>query len=174
MTAFAHRTPRFHALSGFFAVFDMLKLSPRANLTKIWERGQHLCSRSWADKNSISRNQYYTAHYCFHVPYMASLIEDALQLGDKEIWFGPPDVSWTLGAALVEGEYMWLATSASQNSTLTAFIRIMSSPIFVFVVLVCLLSIVYRSQVKLPMLGKKGAAPGTSSHSYVYPRRRPN
>ncbi|EXB93584.1 Nucleoside-diphosphatase mig-23 [Morus notabilis] len=174
LTAFAHRTLRFHALSGFFAVFDTLNLSPRANLTKIWEKGQRLCLRSWADKSSISGNQYYAGHYCFRVPYMASLIEDALRLGDKEIWFGPPDVSWTLGAALVEGESLWLTTSTPQNRTLTSYIKIMSSPIFVFVVLVCLLLIVHRSQVKLPMLGKKSAALVTSSHSYIYPRRRPN
>lgn len=174
LTAFAHQTPRFHALSGFFAVFDTLNLSPRANLTKIWEKGQRLCLRSWADKSSISGNQYYAGHYCFRVPYIASLIEDALRLGDKEIWFGPPDVSWTLGAALVEGESLWLTTSTPQNRTLTSYIKVMSSPIFVFVVLVCLLLIVHRSQVKLPMLGKKSAALVTSSHSYIYPRRRPN
>ncbi|XP_042502053.1 probable apyrase 7 isoform X6 [Macadamia integrifolia] len=52
---------RFHALSGFFAVYNVLNLNPRANLSKILE---------------------------------------------KEILFGPGDVSWTLGAALIEGEYL--------------------------------------------------------------------
>ncbi|PON59684.1 Nucleoside phosphatase [Trema orientale] len=174
LAAFAHPTTRFHALSGFFAVYDMLNLSPRANLTKVWEKGQHLCSKSWADKSSVSANQYYAAHYCFRVPYMASLIEDSLCLGDREIRFGPADVAWTLGAALVEGEYLWLATPTSRARNLNLYRKVISSPIFVFVLLLCLLFIVYRSQVKLPMLGKKGAAPGASSYSYFYPRRRPN
>lgn len=168
MAAVAHPTAPFHALSGFFVVYDLLNLSPRANLTNIWEKGQHLCSKSWADKSSISGNL--NAHYCFRVLYMASLIEDALCLGDKEILFGPADVSWTLGAALVEGEYLWLSTATSLFSSLNLY-KVMSSPIFVFVLLVFLLLIVYRNQVKLPMLGKKG--PGASSHSYFY-RRRPN
>lgn len=47
LTAMAHPTVGFHALSGFFAVYDMLNLTPRANLTKIWGNGQHLCTRSW-------------------------------------------------------------------------------------------------------------------------------
>ena len=105
---------------------------------------------------------------------MASLIEDSLCLGDEEIFFGPADVSWTLGAALVEGEYLWLATSKSQISTLNSYKKVISSPIFVFFLLVCLLLIVYGSQVKLPMLGKKGGSfPGASSH-FDYPRHRPN
>ncbi|XP_062116197.1 probable apyrase 7 [Humulus lupulus] len=174
LTAFAHPSARFHALSGFFAVYDKLNLSPKANLTKVWEKGQHLCSKSWADKSSVSGNQYYDAHYCFRVPYMASLIEDSLCLDDKEIFFGPADVSWTLGAALVEGEYLWLSTATSQISTLNLHVQFMSSPIFVFVVLVGLLLIVYRSQFKLPMLSKRGAAPGASLHSYFNQRRRPN
>ncbi|KAL5544146.1 hypothetical protein UlMin_007930 [Ulmus minor] len=156
-------TARFHALSGFFAVYDKLNLSPKANLTKIWEKGQHLCSRSWADSGND----------CFRVPYMASVIEDALCIGDKEILFGPGDVSWTLGAALVEGETMWLDTATSQIINLTPS-KIISSPIFVFVLLLCVLSIVHCSQVKLPMLGRKSVASGASSLPYIHPKRRPN
>ena len=33
---------------------------------------------------------------------------DSLCLGDKEIIFGPGDVSWTLGAALVETSFVLL------------------------------------------------------------------
>ncbi|RVX18658.1 hypothetical protein CK203_006468 [Vitis vinifera] len=94
-------------------------------MTEIWERGQQLCSRSDAHFGSISGN--YARQFCFSVPYLASLIEDGLCLGDAEINFGPGDVSWTLGAALVEGEYLWLS----------------------------LLLIVYCSQIKLPMPGKR-------------------
>ncbi|MFS7907161.1 putative nucleoside phosphatase GDA1/CD39, SWEET sugar transporter [Helianthus anomalus] len=40
---------------------------------------------------------------------MVSLLENTLCVGDKEIIFGPGDVSWTLGAALVEGKDLWLS-----------------------------------------------------------------
>ncbi|KAM6594407.1 hypothetical protein CsatA_002110 [Cannabis sativa] len=174
LTTFAHPSAHFHALSGLFAVYEKLNLSPKANLTKVWEKGQHLCSKSWADKSSVSGNQYYTTHYCFRVPYMASLIEDSLCLNDKEIFFGPADVSWTLRAAFVEGEYLWLFTTTSLISTLNLHVKFISSPIFVFVVLVCLLLIVYRSQFKLPMLSKRGTTPGASLHFYFHQRCWPN
>ncbi|CAK7325062.1 unnamed protein product [Dovyalis caffra] len=83
----------------------MLHLAPIGNLTKIWEKGQQLCLTSWSDLSNTSRNN--IGDYCFQVPYTASLIEDALCLGDKEIVFGPGDLSWTLGASLVEVEKPW-------------------------------------------------------------------
>ncbi|TQD96807.1 hypothetical protein C1H46_017539 [Malus baccata] len=188
LTAVAHPTARFHALSGFFAVYDKLNLSGRATLPKIWEKGQQLCSKSWSDQTGNSQNGYFAWQYCFRVPYTASLVEDALCLGDKEIVFGPPDViygrvpytaslvedalclgdkeivfgppdvTWTLGAALVEGEYLWSSTSRSRTSILTLNMEVASSPIFVLVLLLFLLVVVYCSQVKLPMIGKQGAA----------------
>ncbi|KAF4362717.1 hypothetical protein G4B88_018335 [Cannabis sativa] len=170
LTTFAHPSAHFHALFGFFAIYDKLNLSPKANLTRVWEKGQHVCSKSWADKSSVSGNQYYTAHYYFRAPYMAFLIEDSLCLNDKEIFFGPADVSWTLIAAFVEGEYLWLFTTTSLISTLNLHVKFMSSPIFVFVVLVCLLLIVYRSQFKLPMLSKRDTTPGASLHFYFHQR----
>ncbi|KAL6281091.1 hypothetical protein ACE6H2_017972 [Prunus campanulata] len=118
LTAFAHPKARFHALSGFFAVYDKLNLSARATLMKIWEKGQQVCSKSWSDLSSNSQNAYFAWQYCFRVPYVASLIDDALCLGDKEIIFGPADVTWTLGAALVEGEYLWSSPNRSQISIL--------------------------------------------------------
>lgn len=158
LTAVVHPTARFHALSGFFAVYDKLNLSGRATLPKIWEKGQQLCSKSWSDQTSISQNGYFAWQYCFRVPYMASLVEDALCLGDKTIVFGPPDVTWTLGAALVEGEYLWSSTIRSRTSILTLNMEVASSPIFVLVLLLFLLLVVYCSHVKLPMIDKKGAA----------------
>ncbi|XP_031746004.1 probable apyrase 7 isoform X1 [Cucumis sativus] len=168
-------TTRFHALSGFFAVYQSLNLSTRANWTNIWERGLELCSASEADMmRSISANQSSLWQYCFQLPYMASLIEDALCLGDKEVIFGPPDVSWTLGAALIEGEYLWSSSSTTttaenHNSTLGNI-----EPVYVFLLLLCLLLVVYYNQIKLPMLGRKSAGAGSSLPSYALPKHRPN
>lgn len=160
LTAFAHPKARFHALSGFFAIYDKLNLSGRATLMKIWEKGQQVCSRSWSDLSSNSQNAYFAWQYCFRVPYVASLIDDALCLGDKEIIFGPADVTWTLGAALVEGEYLWSIPTRSQISILALNTEVISSPFFVLVLLLCILLIVYCCQVKLPMIGRKSAVRG--------------
>ncbi|XP_038894713.1 probable apyrase 7 isoform X1 [Benincasa hispida] len=162
-------TTRFHALSGFFAVYQALNLSTRANWTNIWERGLELCSASEADMmRSISANQSSLWQYCFQLPYMASLIEDALCLGDKEVIFGPPDVSWTLGAALIEGEHSWSSSSTTttteDNSTLGKI-----EPVYVFSLLLCLLLVVYYNQIKLPTLSRKASLP-----SYTLPKHRPN
>ncbi|EEF51964.1 adenosine diphosphatase, putative [Ricinus communis] len=117
LTAATNPTSRFHALSGFFAVYNMLNLAPQANMTSIWEKREQLCSTSWGDLSNISGNQNSFAHYCFQVPYMASLIKDALCLGDFEIIFDPGDIFWTLGAALIEGEYLWLSISRTNISS---------------------------------------------------------
>lgn len=158
---------RFHALSGFYAVYSMLNLSPRANLTKIWEKGQQLCERSWTGSNS------YAEQYCFKVPYLASLVQDALCVADREIIFGPGNISWTLGAGLMEGKHLWQSSTYSGIGVLSlGNSRIISSPLLLFVVLVCLLLIVYYSQVKLPMPGRKTSAVRASLPSYILPRRR--
>ncbi|KAJ7945841.1 GDA1/CD39 nucleoside phosphatase family protein [Quillaja saponaria] len=96
LNAVGQPTTRFHALSGFFVVYNMLDLSPKANLTKLWDLGQRLCSESQAGLSSISANPNYAGHFCFRLPFMTSLIENALCLGDTDIIFGPGDVSWTV------------------------------------------------------------------------------
>lgn len=175
LTAVPLPSVHFHALSGFFVVYNTLNLSTRANMTKIWERGQQLCSSSSDDTISISEHRKYTGQYCFRVLYMVSLIEDALGLGDAEIYFGPGDISWTLGAALVEGNHLRVNTTDYQAKISTKQIwNVVSSPIFLFVLLLCLVFIINRSQIKLPMPGRKCTAAGTSLPSYIYPKRRPN
>lgn len=175
LTGITHPTGHFHALSGFFVVYNKLNLSSRANLTKVWEKGEQLCQRSWADLSYNARNQNYAVQHCFQVPYMASLIEEALCLGEAEIIFGPGDLSWTLGAALIEGRYLWQSTTKAQTSfSILKHTEVLYSPIFLFLFLLILLSIVYCSQIKLPMPGKKGPKVGVSLPSYIHPKRRPN
>lgn len=175
LTAVNHRTGRFHALSGFFVVYNKLNLSSGANLTGILNRGQGLCSRSWTDLNKATGHQNYAGQYCFQVPYMTSLIQEALCLGDAEIIFGPADLSWTLGAVLVDGKYLWQSSTRAQTSfSLLKNTELMSSPIFVFVFLLFLLFIVYCGQIKLPKTGKNGPAVVASLPSYFQPKRGPN
>ncbi|OIT32400.1 PREDICTED: probable apyrase 7 [Nicotiana attenuata] len=160
---------RYHALSGFFAVYQMLNLSPRANLTRMWETGQQLCSQSWEDHQGIG------GAYCFRFLYMISLIQDALCLSKREIVFGPGDVSWTLGAALIEGQYLWSdATKYQYGIFYLKHSKMLSSSVALFLLLLCLLLIVYRSQIKLPMPGGKPTASRASLPSYIYSKRQPN
>lgn len=66
---------------------------------------------------------------------MASLIEDALCFGDADIYFGPGDVSWTMGAALVEGKALWFP-EAQPRSLTPKISKVILSPIFLFVLLI--------------------------------------
>ncbi|KAJ0105316.1 hypothetical protein Patl1_18079 [Pistacia atlantica] len=161
LTAITHPTGHFHALSGFFIVYNKLNLSSRANLTKVWEKGEQLCPRSWADLSYNPGNQNHAVQHCFQVPYMASLIGEALCLREAEIIFGPGDLSWTLGAALIEGRYLWQSTTKAQTSfSILKHTEVLSSPIFLFLFLsfFYLLYIVVKSSSlcqarKVPKLG---------------------
>ncbi|MED6105974.1 hypothetical protein PIB30_000763 [Stylosanthes scabra] len=175
LTAIAHPINRFHALSGFFFVYNKLNLSPRANLTMVWESGKQICSNLWAGLSSVSDNPNYIGQFCFRVAYMASLIDYGVCLGDVEMVFGPGDVSWTLGAALVEGEFLWLNSTNSKAETIISTlknVKVMSSPTLLFAVLVFILVIVNCSQIKLPMPSRRASASGLSLPSYNHTRRR--
>ncbi|KAJ9568272.1 hypothetical protein OSB04_004238 [Centaurea solstitialis] len=138
-----------------------------ANVSMIWEKGQELCSRSL----TMPTKQKYADFLCFRVPYMVSLVENTLCVGDKDIVFGPGELSWTLGAAVIEGKDVWLTdVSRARNIVLDLrFRRVILSPYFLFVLLAFLLFIVYRSQIKLPMPGRKAI----SLPSYIGSKRRP-
>ncbi|CAI9280401.1 unnamed protein product [Lactuca saligna] len=83
----SHSVARFHALSGFFAVYNLLNLNAEeANVSKIWEK----------------------------------VIENVVCVGDKDIIFGPGDVSWTLGAALVEGKDLWGVDASKAKTRLSS------------------------------------------------------
>lgn len=158
---------QYHALSGFFAVYNMLNLTAKANLTKIWEKAQDLCSHTWDDLENSSGSQ-----YCFKVLYLAFLLEDALCLGEADIIFGPGDISWTLGASLVGGEHLWRRNRGS-SIVITApqYIEVISSPIVLFIILLVLLFVVYHCQIKLPKPRKRSVV-GEPLPSYNYPKHR--
>ncbi|KAL4344659.1 hypothetical protein HN51_062802 [Arachis hypogaea] len=175
LTAIAHPIKRFHALSGFFFVYNKLNLSPRANLTMVWDSGKQICSNLWAGLSSISDNSNYMGQFCFQVAYMASLIDYGMCLGDVEMVFGPGDVSWTLGAAMVEGKFLWLNSTNRKPETIISTLRnvkVLSSPTLLFAVLVFVLLIVNCSQIKLPMPSRRASASGLSLPTYTHIRRR--
>ncbi|KAL2936126.1 putative apyrase 7 [Bienertia sinuspersici] len=159
---------QYHALSGFFVVYKKLNLTTKANMTKIWETAQHLCSSTWDDETNVSGSQ-----YCFKVLYLASLIDDGLCLGDADITFGPGDISWTLGASLVEGERMWRTTIGPRTLIPTSQFSILSSSIFLFTILVVLVCVVYYCQIKLPMPRRRSAVVGLPLPSFTHSKHQP-
>ncbi|KAL1533012.1 apyrase [Salvia divinorum] len=169
LTKTLHAVSRYHALSGFFAFHNVLNLSRKANLTMMSEVGQRLCSRQWSGGNNIN------AQNCFRVPYLTSLLANALCLSTVEIIFGPGDVSWTLGASLVEEDFPWHRAKRSRDGTFTLKDTVVRpSTILIFVLLSSLLVIVYCCQIKLPMPGRKNVGSRTSLPSYLCPKRQPN
>lgn len=163
LTSIVHHSGRFHALSGFFVVYEILNLSPRAGVTEIWKKGEQLCSSSLTEWNIDFQRQKYAGYYCFWVSYVASVIEDALCLGNAEIVFGPGDLSWTLGAALV---YQLDTMEALASISTIRNLKMLSSAVFLLVLLLFLFLVVYCSQIKLPMLGRKVSNVGVPLPSY--------
>lgn len=142
------RGTRFHALSGFFAVYNVLNLNPNDNLTTIMTLAQELCSHLWSGSKKFPGNRKYAEQFCFNVPYLASLVKDALCMGDTELIFGPGDVSWTLGAAIVEGKSAWLhILEAQDGSSSFQIMKVISSPILLIILFLFLSFIVYLYQV---------------------------
>lgn len=135
---------------------------------EMWETGERICPRLWADQRSTS------AQDCFRLSYMASLIEYALCLRNADITFGPGDISWTLGAALIEGTYLWHSTSESQKGflSLKGNERI-SSSFLLFALLSFLLLIVHYSHIKLPMPSRGTFSARGCLPSYFCPKRQP-
>ncbi|XP_068638712.1 probable apyrase 7 [Aristolochia californica] len=181
-TTFSYMVSRFRALSGFFAVYSTLNLNPKVNLTELLVRGEELCSRPWEDLGDIYKTRHYAEQSCFRMPYLAYLLEDALCLGDVEIMFGPGDVSWTLGAALVEDQHLWLGKSEDlADHFAIRMVEVISSPVLLFLLFFCLISILYMVKVKHnvavlgPMAGKRGAANlSISLPSYIRSKRQLN
>jgi len=144
----------------------MLNLTTKANLTNIWGKARDLCSATWDDPENAFGSQ-----YCFKVLYLATLLEDGLCLGEADIIFGPGDISWTLGASLVEAEHAWRRSSTV--ITAPEYMEIISSPILLFIILTVLLFVVYHCQIKLPKPRKRGVV-RESLPSYNYPKHRPH
>ncbi|RWR73016.1 putative apyrase 7 [Cinnamomum micranthum f. kanehirae] len=171
----------FHALSGFFAVYNMLKINPEESTAEFMLRGQQLCSRSWEDikRNYITRN--YMEQSCFRVPYLLSLLQDGFCLNDSEITFGPGDISWTLGAALVEGEYLWSTKAESPTgSFILRKMKVIPCLLFLFALSLWCVAIRYCWKIKrsialsMPISGRRGPAIGASFPSSLHPKRQLN
>eukprot|EP00887_Chlorella_sp_A99_P007229 scaffold2.g7229.t1 len=98
---------RFVALAGFYVVYHFLGLPTTASLDQIQEAGRAFCAMPWKQVARERAGEIHIDRYCFRrvvaAPYIAALLTEGLKLKQSQIRIGSPDVSWTLGAALVEG-----------------------------------------------------------------------
>ncbi|XP_042502054.1 probable apyrase 7 isoform X7 [Macadamia integrifolia] len=90
----------------------------------------------------------------------------------NEILFGPGDVSWTLGAALIEGEYLLPSQTEPHAGMFSLKAEVISSHALYFVLVLCILFFVYcqvrrTPNLLLPKQGKKGHALGVALPSHV-------
>jgi apyrase len=93
---------KFYALSGFFVVYKFFGLQPDAGFSELLEHGKAFCEMPWEVALNGVVPQPLIEHYCFRAPYVVSLLKDGLHLNEEQITVGSGDITWTLGAALLE------------------------------------------------------------------------
>ncbi|XP_078445389.1 GDA1/CD39 nucleoside phosphatase family protein [Wolffia australiana] len=92
---------KFHAMSGFYVVYNFFGLRSDASFGKLLEKGKSFCEKKWeVAKNSVAP-QPFIDQYCFRAPYVVSLLRDGLQIDDNRISIGSGSITWTLGVALL-------------------------------------------------------------------------
>ena len=93
---------KFYALSGFFVVYKFFGLRSDASFSELLEHGKAFCEKPWQIALDGVVPQPLVEHYCFRAPYVVSLLQDGLHLKEEQITVGSGDITWTLGAALLE------------------------------------------------------------------------
>lgn len=100
-----HQPPphgQFYALSGFFVVYKFFGLHPNAGFEELMNHGKRFCARPWKEALDSVVPQPLVEHYCFRAPYVVALLQDGLHLREDQVVVGSGDMTWTLGAALLE------------------------------------------------------------------------
>lgn len=92
----------FYALSGFFVVYKFFGLQPDAGFAELLNQGKAFCEKPWKKALNSVVPQPLVEHYCFRAPYVVELLQNGLHLKDDQVTVGSGDMTWTLGAALLE------------------------------------------------------------------------
>ncbi|KAJ7544446.1 hypothetical protein O6H91_09G079700 [Diphasiastrum complanatum] len=93
---------QFYAVAGFFVMYKFFDLSPRSSLDELLSRGRQFCNMPWPKARDSVVPQPSIDRYCFRTPYVVSLLRDGLHIRDDQVMIGSGDMTWTLGAALLE------------------------------------------------------------------------
>jgi len=95
---------RFLAMSGFFVVYDFFGLPLTATLAELEDAGRRYCGRPWQELSRDLADIKNIETYCFRAPYVSILLSDGLGLQQSQLSVVKGGFSWTLGAALTEGD----------------------------------------------------------------------
>ncbi|GAX78358.1 hypothetical protein CEUSTIGMA_g5800.t1 [Chlamydomonas eustigma] len=93
---------RFLGISGFFVVWGFFGLKGDASTLQVIERSRTFTSRPWRDVQRELGENVNVERYGFWGPYAVKLLEEGLKIDSRRLTIGSGDVSWTLGASLVE------------------------------------------------------------------------
>ncbi|KAK3252171.1 hypothetical protein CYMTET_38520 [Cymbomonas tetramitiformis] len=98
---------RLFGLSGFYVVnhFYGLPTTPGASTSfaALAEASRAFCSRHWSEVEAASPNVKHLDKYCFRGPFVLHLLRDGLGVLESQVEVVGKGLSWTLGAALLEG-----------------------------------------------------------------------
>eukprot|EP00249_Psilotum_nudum_P021279 c28047_g1_i2 orf=510-2687(-) len=92
----------FYALSGFFVVYKFFNLSHASHFEDLMEKGKNFCGKTWKVAQASVIPQPFVEQYCFRAPYIVALLQEGLHLLEEQIIVGSGNMTWTLGAALLE------------------------------------------------------------------------
>lgn len=91
------------ALNGFYVVWKFFGLSGQDSFKALEKEGRKFCQKDWATVQKDMGNVVHLDTYCFRAPYVAGLLEKGLGIDPNQLTVMSDDISWTKGAALVEG-----------------------------------------------------------------------
>ncbi|KAI5068940.1 hypothetical protein GOP47_0015241 [Adiantum capillus-veneris] len=168
----------FYALSGFFVVYKFFGLQPDAGFAELLDQGKAFCGKPWKKALNSVVPQPLVEHYCFRAPYVVELLQNGLHLQEDQITVGSGDMTWTLGAALLEAG-AFAPTQSSHAAKPSSFFSSSAGPLTLDagVLSVCLLAIMvlvvftitYCHNCSL-ILGRKPHSPIFSQLSLGTPR----
>eukprot|EP00250_Pteridium_aquilinum_P011602 c20184_g2_i1 orf=375-2612(-) len=170
---------QFYALSGFFVVYKFFGLQPDAGFAELLNQGKDFCEKPWKKALNSVVAQPLVEHYCFRAPYVVALLQDGLHLKEEQITVGSGDMTWTLGAALLEAGAFTPARSThaaressgfitSSGSLLTHEVGILS--VFLLAIMVLVLFTVTYFHNCVSFLGRKPHSPLFSQLNLGTPR----
>ncbi|GMH35514.1 hypothetical protein BSKO_03382 [Bryopsis sp. KO-2023] len=91
------------ALNGFYVVWKFFELAGEAGVSGLEEVGKTFCQKEWSSAKKEFGDVVHLDKYCFRAPYAVELLQRGLGVQANGLTVMPEDVSWTKGAALVEG-----------------------------------------------------------------------
>ncbi|MCO5613303.1 hypothetical protein L7F22_067579 [Adiantum nelumboides] len=159
----------FYALSGFFVVYKFFGLQQDAGFAELLDQGKAFCEKPWKKALNSVVPQPLVEHYCFRAPYVVELLQNGLHLKEDQITVGSGDMTWTLGAALLEAG-AFSPTQSSHVAKPSGFFRRSAGPLSLDagVISVCLLAIMVLVILTITCCHNCSLVLGRKPHSPIF------